>query len=423
MTVTGAEMKGERAMPIKRLPRARGPAWTGSFCLVAAAILFGQAACWAAAPWPSAEPPPAPPPFAKWGSEALAQIEKDLRLQGSDLYAEYGTPDGKRGSDFGGPSFIWPASFQLRALAAAAKVSPAQYRAALIRYADALNRHWGVRDGSGGYMVLPSKSERFYDDNAWMVLGMIDTFEATGQRKYLIRAAETLAFIAGGEKKTAGGGVRQHEDKPGGPFTCTTAPAAVGALRLYLVTRDPNLLAMADRWYAWLTSKEVGIQDPADGLYHQWAVLENGKWRVCLGKRAYQSALPLEVNLLLYQVRKDSKYLAEAQRIAASAVAHWVKPSGGLQDTGQWGGSDLSDALLDLYVVDKDPRWLESIRTILRFLHEKGRDPNGRYGEYWHEDRKKPLDKFHLLYMAPAARAYWHAAAVDTGGPPRPGGP
>jgi uncharacterized protein YyaL (SSP411 family) len=356
--------------------------------------------------------------FARWGAEALTEIEKDLRLPESDLYAEYGTPDGKRGSDYGGPAFVWPAGFQLRTLAAAAKVAPAEYRAALDRFADALDRYWTVRDGVGGYMVLPMKSERLYDDNAWIALGMLDAYEATGDRKYVDQAARTLAFIAGSEKKTPGGGLRQHEDKEGPTSVCTTAPAAVGALRLYQAAGNPQQLEMAERWYAWLTSKEVGIQDPADGLFDDTASFAGEQWKINHGKRAYNSALPLQAAVLLYQIKKDARYLREAQRIGRAALARWAEPSGAFKETAQWGGSDLADALLALYQVDRDPRWYAAVRASLQFLHEQGRDPNGRYGEDWQAVRHdKPLEKFHLLYMAPAARAFWHAAAAK---PPSP---
>ncbi|MHC4200066.1 MAG: glycoside hydrolase family 76 protein [Planctomycetota bacterium] len=350
-------------------------------------------------------------PFRSWGAEALEQIEKDFRVEGTDLYAEWCTADGARGNKYGRFSFVWPASFQLRALAAAARVDPGRYRDRLVAYADALQRYWRVSDGVGGYMVLVTKSERFYDDNAWIAMGLIETYEVTKQKRYLDRAAATMEFLFEGERTTEGGGIRQKE-APGGTFTCTTAPAAVAALRLHLITKELRYLEAAERWYVWLTSGEVGVQDPGDGLYHQGARLEGGRWIAKRGKRAYQSALPLQASVLLYRIKKEGSYLAEAQRIAGSAVARWIGPSGEFKETGQWGGSDLCDALLDLYDVDKDPRWLSTVRRVLEFQHEKGRDPNGRYGEYWHEDlRRKPLERAKLLYMAPVARAYWRAGA------------
>lgn len=353
-------------------------------------------------------------PFTKWGAETLLRIEKDLGM--GALYAEWGTTSGERGNEPGrySSSYVWPASFQLRALASATKVRPRQYRKRLLQFTNILDRYWTVKKGLGGYMVLPSPSERFYDDNAWMLLGLLDAFDVTRQKKFLSRALQTLEFLADGEKKTEGGGIRQHEDKDGGLFTCTTAPAAVGAVRLYLLTRKTRFLQMAERWHAILNSAEVGVRDPGDGLFHQWAKKEGAGWRVERGKRAYQSALPLQLDLLLYRAKKDRKYLEDAQRIAASSITRWVRPDGALAETAQWGGSDLCDALLDLYEVDKDERWLRTVRRVLQYLHENGRDPDGRYGENWQAVQKEEtLEKFLLLHMAPAARAYWRAAAYE----------
>ncbi|MBE3069916.1 MAG: hypothetical protein IMZ66_06740, partial [Planctomycetes bacterium] len=276
------------------------------------------------------------------------------------------------------------------------------------------------------YMVLPGPgdSERFYDDNAWIVLGLVEAYHVTREPRFLKRAAETLAFVAGAEPKTPGGGLRQQEAKAGATSVCTTAPAAVGALRLYRVTRDPRYLAMARKWYGWLTSKEVGVQGADDGLFDDQAAYADGAWKIGRGKRAYNSALPMQAAVLLYKVGGDARHLAEARRMAASALGRWFEPSGALKETGQWGGGDLTDALLDLYLVDRDPRWLEAVRRMLVFLHDRGRDPAGRYGEDWHRDHTgKPLAKIHLLYMAPVARAYWRAAGVaatiSPSGPPR----
>ena len=176
-------------------------------------------------------------------------------------------------------------------------------------------------------------------------------------------------------------------------------------------------MEMAERWYAWLTSREVGIQDPADGLFDDTASFAGGTWKINRGKRAYNSALPLQAAVLFYQVKKDARFLREAQRIGRAALARWAEPSGAIKETGQWGGSDLCDALLALDQVDPDPRWYAAARAALRFLHDQGRDPDGRYGEDWQVSRRdRPLERFNLLYMAPAARAFWRAAAR----PPNP---
>jgi len=351
----------------------------------------------------AAEAPPLiePATLAAWGAEALAQIQKDLSQPGSALYAEYGTPDGQRGADFGKYAFVWPASYQLRALASACRAQPDAYTKPLNALAEALDEYWVIKDGLGGYAVLPRGAERYYDDNASMALALLDGYEACRRPDYLERATRALAFAASGEKKTPGGGIRQHEDKEGPAAVCATAPATLAALRLHRLTQDPGYLRMAERWYAWLLSENAGIRDPANGLFHEQKE----------GPRAYTSAWVLHAGVLLYEQTKDRTSLDESQKIARSALANWIQPDGSLKETGQWGGSDLCDALLALYAADRDSRWLAAVHGMLRFVHDSGRDKNGHYGEYWHEARgDQALPKFHLLYMAPVARAYWAAS-------------
>lgn len=389
--------------------RSSGRVFAASFVLLAAAAVAVLPAAKDELPGSAA---PEELPFTRWGVEILDRIDRDLSV--GNLYAEWGTPDGKRHAEHGRVSYVWPASFQLRALASAAKLEPRRYTTKLLRFANSLDMYWSVRRGKGGYAVLPASQERFYDDNAWMLLGLLDTYEVTRQKKFYARARQVLAFLQDGEQRTKGGGICQKEDgEPGGIFTCTTAPAAVGALRLYAIRKDPSLLAFAERMHAALTSEEIGLRD-GNGLYHQWARPEgDGRWHVELGTRAYQSALPLQLELLLYRVKGDESHLQEAQRIAGAAVARWVREDGRLAETGQWGGSDLCDAFLDLYGVDEDPRWLETVRRILWRLHEN-RDPAGRYAEEWSESRTdRPVEKFYLLHEAPVARAYWGAAAYE----------
>ncbi len=293
-----------------------GGRWIARLAVVLA--LFSLAA-WSGA---AAAGPPSlgPITLASWGAEALAQIQKDLSQPGSALYAEYGTPDGARAGDFGKYAFIWPSSYQLRALAAACRVQPREYLEPLNAFAVALGEYWVTKDGLGGYAVLPKGNERYYDDNASMALAMLDGYEACRQREYLLRAAQAMEFVASGERKTPGGGIRQHEDKEGPAAVCATAPATLAALRLHVFTKEEKYLRLAERWYAWLLSDKAGVRNPADGLFHE----QNE------GYRAYTSAWVLQASLLLYRQTKDGTYLDEARKIATSAIAYWIQPNGSM---------------------------------------------------------------------------------------------
>jgi hypothetical protein len=352
---------------------------------------------------PSAYTAEGSPDLKAWGIETLDRIEKDLRRPGSALYADYGTINGKRGAEFGGYAFIWPSSYMLSALAAAARIQPDRYRERVIVYADALDAYWIEKEGIGGYAVLPHGSERYHDDNALMALALIDAYEVTRERRFLVRAIEALKFVASGESKTRGGGIRQHEDRSGAAAVCATAPATLCALRVYNHTRDRSYLRQAERWHGFLLSESAGLRDARTGLFHEQKE----------GSLAYLSAWVLQSSLLFYKQTGKKEHLEEGQRIANSAIVAWVLPGGALRESGKWGGSDLCDALIALYQTDGNARWYTTAVGILRFLHEHGADAKGRYGEYWNEVHTgQLLPKFFLLSMATVARAYWAAAAV-----------
>jgi len=346
-----------------------------------------------------------------WGERTLDLIERAFRVKGSALYHEAIDRSGKFVGRYGPYSFVWPASFQLRALAAAARVDKRRYAGRLTGYAKALDSYVQKKDGQTAYMVLTSRSERFYDDNAWLLIGLMETYELTRDGRQLRRAEHVMKFLLSGEGRF--GQIPQKEAERGSHygFTCTVAPTAVGALMLHEKTKDKRYLAAAKRYYAWLTDPKVGVQDPASGLYHQGATWGGEVWRVKRGYRAYQTALPMQAAVRLHRITKDPAYLREARRLAASCIARWVdKDTGALGETAQWGGSDLCDALLDLHEVDGDPRWPAAVSRVLRFLHAHARGPEGFFPEDWNRKSTGPAKTCHLMHQAAAARAFWRAA-------------
>ncbi len=218
-----------------------------------------------------------PPAYRQWGDEALATVKKDLWLPRRNLYAEK--------ADFGRrarpqPAYMWGVGVQLTALAAAAKVDREKYMAAMREYAEAIDVYWLEHDGISGYDVLPGPkdSDRYYDDNAWLVLGLIEVHEITGEKKYLDRAEETFRFVMSGEDDKLGGGLYWREKEKKSKNTCSNAPAIVSALRLYQMVGRDDYLETAERLYDW-TNKS--LQDE-DGLF-----LDNVRMDGSADRRAY----------------------------------------------------------------------------------------------------------------------------------------
>ena len=92
----------------------------------------------------------------------------------------------------------------------------------------------------------------------------MDLYEQTGNDAYLASARNIWSFIESGCDSILGGGVYWCEQKKESKNTCSNAPAAVLALRLYSLTKEKHFFRMGQDLYYW-TKKN--LQDPADFLY------------------------------------------------------------------------------------------------------------------------------------------------------------
>jgi uncharacterized protein YyaL (SSP411 family) len=366
------------------------------------------------------------------GDAALAQIERLLRLPDSAHYAEAATPDGRRllasaslppptGERPAAPlpekalaspdaslsrvgAFNWPAGVQLSALAAAARIDPAR-TPDLVRYADALQDYWLVDDaGLGGYNAVPGTPhrDRYYDDNAWIVLALLETHEITGEKRFLDRAIAAMRFVLSGEDDTLGGGIYWNEARVA-KHTCSNAPAAAAALRLYAITRDVAWRDAGLRLYAWTRQH---LRDPADELYIDWVrgdgASERHKW-------SYNSALMIRAGVLAAELSGDASRLAEARVTADAAIKRWCREDGAIADDAAFAHL-LAEALLELHAATGEERYREAVDRALRFLATRNADPAGLHPKWWHVAPTHRLPFVRLIDQASAARAYHRAA-------------
>lgn len=341
-------------------------------------------------------------PYAQWGAESLAAIHRDLWLPKLNLYAEQ-APD--RNGAPAPPSFMWGVGIQLTALAAAAAVDPEKYFAPTRDYADAIQVYWKKHDAQEGFDASPSPDDldRYYDDNAWLVLALAEVFEVTHDRKYLERAAATFRFVTSCEDDKLGGGLYWRENHLESKHTCTNGPAIVGALRLHQLTGDAKYRETAERLYAWVNSR---LQD-ADGLYWDNIRLDGN---VSRRKYSYNTALMIRANASFHRITGEARYLDEARRVAQAAEERWVHEDGSISDSGKFAHL-LLEAFLAVRAEDHDPRWAGIVSRTLGYVHGTLRGPDGRYGQMWDRPSDGSRRESMLLNQASPARAYWVAAA------------
>ncbi|MEN1682034.1 MAG: glycoside hydrolase family 76 protein [Planctomycetota bacterium] len=342
--------------------------------------------------------------FGRWGDETLAMIERDFAVPGSRLLAEEVPRDGERPR----PAFVWPAGVQLSAYAAAAQLSGV-FDAKLAGYVDALEAHWVVHRGVGGYNAAANAPpDRYYDDNAWLVLGLVEAYEATGEQRYLERARQAFAFVMTGEDDRFGGGVYWRENDRSTKNTCSNAPAVVGALRLHQHGGGGDDLEIAKRLYRWTLDN---LLDTESGLLNDH-IKQDGT--IDTRRYTYNTGLMIRAGSLLFAATGDGRYLRDAQNLADASERRWVDPGTRRLTGGAKFAHLLLEALLEFDRVAPDGRWPEvADATGLGLLGSRGKNSE-RYPAQW-SAKKWARPSRALIDQASAARAFYVLAMSRSG--------
>jgi mannose/cellobiose epimerase-like protein (N-acyl-D-glucosamine 2-epimerase family) len=301
---------------------------------------------------------------------------------------------------------MWGCGVQLTALTAAARVDGPTYLPLMKRYISGLDVYWSRADPIPGYDVLPGPKspDRYYDDNEWLVLALLEAYDLTHDAADLDRAEMAFKFVMSGEDNQLGGGLYWHEQEKKSKNTCSNGPAIVAALRLYEVTHKDSFLDIAKRLYRWTNDH---LQD-SDGLYWDNVKLDA---KIEKTKFTYNTALMLRANALFHKITGEASYLEEAERIAKAAEEHWIrKDTGAMADAGMF-AHHLCEAFFALGQEDKNPHWREIVTRALVYVQEKGRDADGHYNDHWDRAEPEKRAKIGLLGQASVARAFLFAAS------------
>jgi rhamnogalacturonyl hydrolase YesR len=182
-----------------------------------------------------------------------------------------------------------------------------------------IKRYYDTRKPAPGYASYPPElggGDRFYDDNQWIGITLLDAFQRTGNKKYLDNGREIYRFMMTAYDTTAGGGLYWEEGKPT-KNTCSNGPGIILALQLYKATKEKPFLDTAIMLYEWVNKH---LRDSA-GLYYDNINTKTSK----LDRRrySYNTGTMLQSNVYLYELTQEKKYLERAISIASAARDHF----------------------------------------------------------------------------------------------------
>lgn len=263
------------------------------------------------------------------------------------------------------------------------------------------------------YIQTATPSDRFYDDNIWIGIDFTDSYQMTGETGYLDKAKMIWKFIESGTDKQMGGGIYWCEQKKESKNTCSNAPGAVFALKLFKATQDSTYFEKGKALYEWTQSK---LQDSTDYLYFDNIGLDG---RIGKAKFAYNSGQMMQAATLLYELTRNPSYLTDAQRIAASCYDYFFTdftPNNDesfrlLKKGDIWFTAVMLRGFIELYQADKEQKYVDAFNKNLAYAWEHARDDDGLFHTDW--SGKEQNDKKWLLTQAAMVEMYARLAAIN----------
>lgn len=262
------------------------------------------------------------------------------------------------------------------------------------------------------YINSAPQSDRFYDDNVWLGIDFTDLYIMTNRTEYLEKAKLIWSFILSGMDEQLGGGIYWCEQNKGSKNTCSNAPGAVYALKLYQATGDSVYFEYGKDLYNWT---KVHLQDTDDYLYFDNINLEG---KVDKAKYPYNSGQMLQAAALLYQLTEDQNYLLDAQNIAQSGYNYFFTDHSSfgsscrlLKNSDIWFIGVMLRGYIELYTIDNNRIYLDSFQKSLDYAWENMRDNNGLFNKDWSNTNKD--EKKWLLTQAAFVEMYARLAQIN----------
>ena len=254
---------------------------------------------------------------------------------------------------------MWGNGVTFSAFVAAARHYPDHYLPFMNRFFLALDAYWDRSATPPGYEPSPTRgggNDKYYDDNAWMVLTYTEAYELTRDRRYLDRAQKCLDFVLSGWDDKLGGGIWWHVAHKGdSKNVCVNAPAAVGCLRMaaYVSPQKAQaLVLMARKIVSW---SDKNFRD-ADGLYADSIVVSTQK--IKRARLTYNTALMIRALLGLYRATGNKAYFTEAIQSADGADWFLGQETRAYRDAFKWSHL-LVEADVEMFRATGQRRYLE----------------------------------------------------------------
>jgi uncharacterized protein YyaL (SSP411 family) len=272
---------------------------------------------------------------------------------------------------------VWPLSQVLSALADQASTTGDHGKVqGLVKI---LDRYFNKQ---GAYSPTTGGGDLYYDDNAWVLLGLLQLYRQTGSSKYLDRAKAVGAFLETG--LTSKGELWRKGDHSPTVNTCSDGAAAQCYLQLYRATREAKYLKDAQKSLSALQN-ELSFPDGTQAtLYRDHVDVKSGRKDEAVVSYNQGVAIGAYVDLYGDSVG-DPGAQARAANMATAAVQGFLNE---LKRDPNWLWKQCPAFNAVLFrelarytaLVRPEPQIQAALQTYLSRAVEQGKLPNGLYG-------------------------------------------
>lgn len=303
--------------------------------------------------------------------------------KGANLYFETNNAAENKGNH----SFLWPLTALLQAANEMEVLEPGkEYIAPVMK---AIDQYYSNRAPAPAYQAMVVKEKidsRFYDDNEWIAIALMDAYARTHKNEYLETSKLIYRFLLTGLNQVGGGGFYWEEGNLKSKNTCSNGPGVLVALRLYQATKDRAYLDTAIKVYNWTKKTLLSPQ----GVYYD--AIRVPSLKVDSAFYTYNAGSMLQASVILYNIKKDKKYLDDALFIANGSENFFYK-NGKLPDN-YWFNAVLIRGYIELYKVEKNKKRLQFIIDDAEHVWKDERDAQNLLGK---KEVKSLIDQSAML--------------------------
>lgn len=301
-------------------------------------------------------------------------IFKDYTVQNTD-YMKYFNPSNPDEKEF---AYMWP-YMQAHAMANAMLESDKEnsiYKENLLKIIRGLENYRSIFAEEVCYQSYPTEfggGDTFYDDNIWIALELLRSCKLLNDPRLLQTAEDIFKYVIGGWNDMKGG-LYWKESDCNIMTTCTNAPTAIAGAKLYIETGNQSYLDWSIKLYGWLKANLLSENGVFWDHISEDGKIEKTTW-------TYNTGMMISAAVWLYEDTHKQEYLKDAAYFAESAFLRFPRPDStkglSLYPDTPWFNLLLFQGFIDLYRVDGNREYIDSMISNLDYAWEQSRDGLG----------------------------------------------